>query len=274
MVSRTSSFSEESHLMDPVSRETSSLDTEIQSVARCRIGDAVKGLARSRIFRAVVCTGLTVGVLFALVSNPVGWMVTAAVVGGFAVGLLLGRPCKTKQKIEFEISALGRLGKTNYHEIFNQGEAKIFLGALPNRITKDGEHLVNEEGVGAVLSVNEPWERDACGLSWPLKQEDWRQLDVEFQGVDVKDHTLLDDDQLNQGADFIHGQIEAGKNVYVHCRAGKGRSAMMIAAYLIKYREYSVDEACELIKSQRDCSTIMKKTERLNEYATLFKKAL
>ena len=39
--------------------------------------------------------------------------------------------------------------------------------------------------------------------------------------------------------------------VFVHCYWGLMRSATVIAGYLIKYENYSVDNAIELIKNKR-----------------------
>lgn len=57
---------------------------------------------------------------------------------------------------------------------------------------------------------------------------------------------------IDDGVEFIntHKNIN-NKIVFVHCYWGLMRSATVIAGYLIKYENYSSDEAIELIKSKR-----------------------
>lgn len=238
--------------------------------------DLASGLLKSKIVTPFLLSGLAVAGLYAIShftfgGHPPSWMIAAAATGGFAVGVLIQLPFKGIQKIRFEISALLRLPQKNYDEIYEKSGKKIFLGALPNRLRSDGEKLVDQEQVGAVLSINETWERSPLGISLPYDNQHWQALEVEYKGMDVLDHTLLSDDQLDEVAEFIHEQIRAGRNVYIHCRAGCGRSAMGLAAYLIKYENKSAQEAGEIIKEKRPVSTIRKKLERLKAYETYYR---
>lgn len=54
--------------------------------------------------------------------------------------------------------------------------------------------------------------------------------------ISSEDHQPLSMEDLHRAADKIHEWIEGGHNVYVHCLAGRARSAMAIAAYLLKYQ--------------------------------------
>ncbi len=241
-------------------------------VQRCLVGDLALGIVKSKFFRATVFSGLAVGALFLTfhllaLSPPSWWMITATAGGGLAIAMLAQLPFfKGKQKLEFEVSALSRLFTNNYNEITTSNEAKIFLGALPNRLRSEGERLANKEQIEAVFSMNEDWERSPLGLSLPYTKQDWNDLDIAYGELIVRDHTLLNDKALHEAADFIHNRLQEGKNVYVHCRAGCGRSAMGIAAYLIKYGGKPANEACKIIKTGRPVSTIWNKLERLKEF--------
>jgi len=50
---------------------------------------------------------------------------------------------------------------------------------------------------------------------------------------------------------FIHVQLVNNKKVFVHCYAGKQRSASVVCAYLMKFMDLSYKEGTELIKSKR-----------------------
>ena len=243
-----------------------------------KASDLASGVLKSRIFAPFVLAGLAVAGLYAISVLGFGmelkaWMIGAAVGGGFALGILGHLPFKGKQKIEFELSALLRLPQKNYNEIYMTEKGyKLFLGALPNRLLNDGENLHHVESVGAVLSVNEPWERSPQGVSLPYDSQHWQELGgIDYKEMDVLDHSLLSVDALDEAAVFIHNQLQAGKNVYVHCRAGVGRSAMVVAAVLIKYEKMTPEETCNLIKKQRSSSTIHKKLVRLKEFETVVK---
>jgi protein tyrosine phosphatase len=57
---------------------------------------------------------------------------------------------------------------------------------------------------------------------------------------------------IDNGVEFINTHKNLNnKNVFVHCYWGLMRSATVIAGYLIKYENYSVDNAIELIKNKR-----------------------
>jgi atypical dual specificity phosphatase len=58
-------------------------------------------------------------------------------------------------------------------------------------------------------------------------------------------------DQFSIGTSIINQAVELGKNVYVHCKLGHGRSPTMVAAYLVRYRGYNVSEALKIIRERR-----------------------
>lgn len=58
-------------------------------------------------------------------------------------------------------------------------------------------------------------------------------------------------DWLREQVAFIESQRKAGKGVYVHCLNGVSRSAMVLAAYLMKRERWSRDEAIDYLRSRR-----------------------
>ena len=57
--------------------------------------------------------------------------------------------------------------------------------------------------------------------------------------------------QLDIGTSVIDGTISNGKKVYVHCKNGHGRSPSMVAAYLVRYKGYSIGQAVREIEQKR-----------------------
>jgi protein-tyrosine phosphatase len=57
--------------------------------------------------------------------------------------------------------------------------------------------------------------------------------------------------QLGIGTSVINEAVESDDTVYVHCRNGHGRSPTLVAAYFVRYKNISVDDAIELIGKKR-----------------------
>lgn len=57
--------------------------------------------------------------------------------------------------------------------------------------------------------------------------------------------------QLDMGTYVINEAIENGKVVYIHCKNGHARSPSMVAAYFIRYKKMTIDEAIALVASKR-----------------------
>lgn len=60
-----------------------------------------------------------------------------------------------------------------------------------------------------------------------------------------------DMDWLRQQVEFIDTERRAGRAVFVHCRAGTSRSAMVVAAYLMARDGLGRDEALALLRAKR-----------------------
>jgi len=74
--------------------------------------------------------------------------------------------------------------------------------------------------------------------------------------------------QLDVGTEIVNSAVGNGKNVYVHCRNGHGRSPTLVAAYLIKFQKMSVDDAIDLIEKKRPEAHIETSQEKaLREFA-------
>lgn len=58
-------------------------------------------------------------------------------------------------------------------------------------------------------------------------------------------------EQFDVGTAIINEAVENGRVIYVHCTNGHGRSPTMVAAYLIRYKKLSIDDAIDSIKQKR-----------------------
>lgn len=67
--------------------------------------------------------------------------------------------------------------------------------------------------------------------------QEWQAAGVEQLRLSTVDLTGVPTlENLHRGVDFALKHREQGNSVYVHCKAGRSRSATLVAAYLIKVR--------------------------------------
>jgi Dual specificity phosphatase, catalytic domain len=78
---------------------------------------------------------------------------------------------------------------------------------------------------------------------------------VEYSVVHLDDNLqsvpLLIDNVLPHILPYIHERLLCGKNILIHCSAGKSRSVTIVAAYLIKYKGMTYNDAMNLIEEKR-----------------------
>ena len=58
-----------------------------------------------------------------------------------------------------------------------------------------------------------------------------------FETVDFQPPSL---DKIREGLEVIYQVKASGNSVYLHCKAGKGRSAVVAACYLIKVSTHNM----------------------------------
>jgi hypothetical protein len=65
------------------------------------------------------------------------------------------------------------------------------------------------------------------------------------------DGSLLSITRCRQLLDLVHSALQSGMTVYVHCKAGMERSASLVIAYLMSYKNYFLSDAAKLVKKAR-----------------------
>ncbi len=255
--------SQERPLIDSARTSTDERTNQAATSAFSTLDKAWNTIKSSKLLLGVVVlSAITTTVALAL--SPPGWVISALVVATIVLPVIAAKV--EKGSMDFELTALMNIFRKNFDPIkIGDEDTRIILGAMPNQIGNRGEYLNEQHGVTAVLSLQEDWEAKGSGFARPYQQSDWDKLDVGFKRLDIKDHTLLGTQEMEQAADFINEQLKSNPNgnVYVHCRAGVGRSATAVAAYLIKYKDLSPEEALLTIQSSRSSATIGKKLPSL-----------
>lgn len=143
----------------------------------------------------------------------------------------------------------------NKYVWWNKIDDNITLGAIP---LKNKGHL-NEIEADAVLTCLEDFEIHANSLfGVPVRPEEWIVKGKEVRQVKAEDFKPLTQTEIDESVEFIHQNISENKRVYVHCKAGRGRSATAVICYHIKYKNMSVEEALHYVKEKRPQISINK----------------
>ncbi|KFO82896.1 Phosphatidylglycerophosphatase and protein-tyrosine phosphatase 1, partial [Cuculus canorus] len=96
--------------------------------------------------------------------------------------------------------------------------------------------------------------------------QEWEAMGVEQLRLSTVDLTGVPTlENLHQGVEFILKHRACGNSVYVHCKAGRSRSATVVAAYLIQLHHWSPQEAVEAIAKIRPHILIRHKQVRVLE---------
>nr|WP_136250458.1 diacylglycerol kinase family protein [Ningiella ruwaisensis] len=93
------------------------------------------------------------------------------------------------------------------------------------------------------------------GMNWSADDKN-----LAYLNIPILDHQVPKEKDLLKAINWIGNQLQSDRNVVVHCALGRGRSVLIMAAYLIASgRAKDIDEALEKINSIRG-------TARLNNY--------
>ena len=111
---------------------------------------------------------------------------------------------------------------------FDKVDATLILGALPIKSVRNK------------LSVNK--FVNMC-KEWPGPVNEYQSMDIEQLWLATIDYTCPNLNQINDGVRFIQKAKESSETVYLHCKAGRGRSATIAVAWLIHSKKMSLDEA-------------------------------
>jgi len=147
-------------------------------------------------------------------------------------------------------------------------DQSVILGALPFR-SKYTEDLIKDEKIKGVVSMNEDYEL----ALFSHQSEGWSKMGVNFLQLSTTDiFCAPSQTKLRQGVQFMReiAQDSAGESVYVHCKAGRTRSATLVGCYLMEVHRkegWGPEQAVDHMRSVRPHILLHNKQwEALREY--------
>ena len=117
-------------------------------------------------------------------------------------------------------------------------ENKLAGSGLP--VSKQEFDWLLKQGVKAIVTVREV----------PLPKE-WIDYSTGYMHLQVDDFGAPQPEEIDAAVRFIEKQIADNNPVMVHCAAGKGRTGVILAAYLVKNEGLSPQEAIDKIRAMR-----------------------
>jgi atypical dual specificity phosphatase len=128
-------------------------------------------------------------------------------------------------------------------QLWNRIGTNIVCGSVPLR-ESDVEALVIQERIGAVVNMCREWNvHHQSGLYSRLGVEQLHLPTIDFDAPALED--------LKKGVAFIRRHAQEGKTVYVHCKAGRGRSVALCLAYMVAHEDMTPQEADAQIRAVR-----------------------
>lgn len=145
----------------------------------------------------------------------------------------------------------------------------LVLGGIP-LANRDHMKQLQDLGIGAVCTILEDDEANKTTfISTPVSAKDWESAHIAYRRFSCPDMEAMDLSDLRCAVEWVRSQVLAGKKVYVHCKAGRGRSAAIIICYLIQYTGMTLEEATRCVSSKRSVLTLLPaQLDALHRFAT------
>ena len=115
----------------------------------------------------------------------------------------------------------------------------VVMGAMPL-----ARHIPDLHALGVRAVVN------MCD-EYAGPEAAYRNADIDHLRLPTIDFTAPSFDDVVRGVRFIEDHVRRGNQVYVHCKAGRGRSATLVLCWLMQHRGMSAQEAQLFLKDRR-----------------------
>ncbi len=115
----------------------------------------------------------------------------------------------------------------------------VYVGGLPDRTDIA---VLRALGIGGVINM--------CG-EFPGHAVELETHGVAQLHLPTLDYHSPTEQDMIRGIEFIHEHVAAGQGVYIHCKAGRGRSVTLAVCYLMAAHGLTPEEAHRRIRNVR-----------------------
>ena len=140
------------------------------------------------------------------------------------------------------------------HIWFSQVTPTLWLGGAPT-YRRDFDEILRL-GISAVVDIRAERVTDTAFMD---------AHDIAHRQYRVPDVTVPSEDVLTDAVDWIAAQVLEGRVVLIHCAKGRGRSATVLAAYLMDVEGMSFAEVDTLLTTKRPLVKLQARHRRVLE---------
>jgi len=136
------------------------------------------------------------------------------------------------------------MARVSSRKWYDRIDKRVILGALPFRGMVE---TLRQENVKGIISLNENYEL----WLFSYNKEGWKSHGIEFLQLPTRDiFEAPCQSKLREGVEFINRLKDEG-TIYVHCKAGRTRSATLVGCYLVEQNKWTPEQAISHMKSCR-----------------------
>lgn len=128
---------------------------------------------------------------------------------------------------------------------------ELWLGGAPT-YRRDYTFLV-EHGIGAVVNIRAERADDT---------DFYDDHGIEHVRFFVPDVAVPEGEVITSAVDWMAARVAEGRSVLVHCAKGRGRSATLLAAYLMRESGMTYGQAKTLLRAQRPLTKLEERHEK------------
>ena len=151
---------------------------------------------------------------------------------------------------------LGRV--LNLRNWWDEIDDCIVLGAIP--FSSDVQTL-KDNGVECVINM--------CAESHGPASL-YKKYNIDYFNLPTTDFTCPDVETISKGVSIIERYRDKDEKVYVHCKAGRGRSATIVFCWLVSSKKDRGEDAMKLLISKRhQVNRSLYKREPVRKYLNL-----
>jgi atypical dual specificity phosphatase len=138
-----------------------------------------------------------------------------------------------------------------HNDWFSEIEPGLWLGGAPS-LQRDYQFIC-DHGINAVVNIRAEHEDDVVFY----QQHDIHHVRYCVPDIGVPDCVTIDD-----AVRWMKAEAGAGRSILVHCAKGRGRSATLLAAYLMDTHAMTFEQARDLMKTRRKLVKLEERHQR------------